>query len=91
MAGLKKMMGYLNMDDTKRYNNFVKMDHEMLEEMLNRPTSRIQKQNTNMRRALEPELKLAIRPKSKFLATGDSYVSLGYGFRVALKSQHYAV
>ena len=34
------------------------MDHDMFEEMVDRPTPRIQKQDTNMRRALEPGLKL---------------------------------
>ena len=70
-------MGYLDMDDTMRYNTFVRMDHDMLKEMVDRLTPRIQKQNTNMRRALYPGLKLAIT--LRFLATGDSYVSLGYG------------
>ena len=69
------------MDDTKRYNNFVRMDHDMFEEMVDKPTLWIQKQATNMRRALEPGLKLAI--KLRFLATGDSYLLLRYGFRVA--------
>ena len=60
MAALKTLMGYLDMDDTKKYNNFVRMDHDMLEAMVDRLTPRIQKQDTTMRRALEPGLKLAI-------------------------------
>ena len=40
-----------SMDDTKRYNNFVGMDYEMFEEMMDRLTPMNQKQDTNMRRA----------------------------------------
>ena len=66
----EKLMGYLDMDDTKRYNNFVRMDHDMFDEMVDRLTPRILKQDNSMRRALEPGLNLAIT--LRFLATGDS-------------------
>ena len=81
----KKMLGYPNMEDIKGYHKFVRMDHDMFEEMVERLIPRIQNQDTNMRRALEPGLKLAIT--LRFLATGDSYVPLGYGFRVALNTR----
>ena len=56
----EKLKGFPNMDDKKRYNNFVRMDHDMFEKMVDRLTPIIQKQGTNMRRALEPGLKLAM-------------------------------
>ena len=76
-------MANFEMDATKRYNNFVRMDHDMFKEMVDRLTPWIYKQDTNIRRALEPGFKLAIT--LRFLATGDScmYVLLGYGFKVA--------
>ena len=36
MAGLKKIMTNFEMDDTKRYNNFVRKDHDMFKEMVDR-------------------------------------------------------
>ncbi|XP_071510863.1 uncharacterized protein [Diadema antillarum] len=50
-------------------------------EHVERLTPRIQKKDTNLRRALEPGLKLAIA--LRYIASGDSYKSLSYGFRVA--------
>ncbi|XP_071479609.1 putative nuclease HARBI1 [Diadema antillarum] len=50
-------------------------------ELVERLTPRIQKKDTNLRRALEPGLKLAIA--LRYIASGDSYKSLSYGFRVA--------
>ena len=75
------MMGIFSIDDTKSYSNFVRMDHDMFEEMMGILTPRLQEQDTNKRRALETEFKLAIT-----LAICDSYMSLGYGFRVALNT-----
>ena len=37
------------MDDTKRYHNFVRMDHDMFEDMVDRLTPRIQKPDTKIR------------------------------------------
>ena len=52
----------------------------MFHELLQCLTPRLTKADTNFRRALEPGLKLAIT--LRFLATGNSYHSLAYAFRV---------
>ena len=58
---LTTTLGPPPMNDTKRYNAFFRMDHDVFEEMVGRRTPRIQKQDTNMKRALqEPGLNLAI-------------------------------
>ena len=49
--------------------------------LLNRLGERITKKDTWYRKALNPGLKLAIT--LRYLATGDSYHSLMYGFRVS--------
>ena len=48
---------------------------------MDRVGPRIEKQDTNFRKALEPGMKLAIT--LRFLATGNSYKSLMFQFRVA--------
>ena len=60
------------------------MEPQAFHELLTRIAPRITKQDTNYRKALEPGLKPAIT--SRFLATGDSYKTLQYGFRVAHNS-----
>ena len=60
--------------------NYMRMEPAMFHELVQRLTPRLTKQDTRLRRALEPGLKLAIT--LRFLATGDSYHSLSYAFRV---------
>ena len=57
------------------------MDPEMFSQMVEDLTPKLQKKTTNCRKPLSPGLKLAITVG--YLATGDSYKSLAYGFRVA--------
>lgn len=62
------------------FTGFIRMDPVMFHELLVRLTPRLTKQDTHMRRALEPGLKLAVT--LRFLATGNSYRSLAFTFRV---------
>ena len=62
------------------FTNYMRMEPAMFHELLERLTPRLSKQDTKFRRALHPGLKLAIT--LRFLATGDSYHSLSYAFRV---------
>jgi hypothetical protein len=56
------------------------MEPNMFHELLLRVAPRLTKRDTNYRRSLEPGLKLAIT--LQYMATGDSYHSLSYSFRV---------
>jgi len=62
------------------FRNYMRMEGAMFHELLDRVTPRITRQTTNFRRPLEPGLKLAIT--IRYMATGDSYKSLSYQFRV---------
>jgi hypothetical protein len=57
------------------------MTPEMFDELLQRLASKLQKSDTNWRKALDPELKLAVT--LRHIESGDKYASLSYDFRVA--------
>ena len=76
-----KLMKELKKEDTKAFRNFVRMDYETFHEILQRIEGRITKTPNNYRTPLSAGIKLAIT--MRYLATGDSYHSLMYGFRVA--------
>ncbi|XP_072177059.1 uncharacterized protein [Diadema setosum] len=71
----------LQREDEGRLRNFLRIDAAIFQEILEKIQGKIQRQNTFWRKALEPGLKLAIT--LRYLATGSSYQSLMYGFRVA--------
>ncbi|XP_071512151.1 putative nuclease HARBI1 [Diadema antillarum] len=74
-------MKELHAEDVSSFTNFMRMEPQVFNELLTRIAPRITKQDTNFRHSLEPGLKLAIT--LRFLATGNSYKTLQYGFRVA--------
>ena len=77
----EKLMGELLREHPAGFQNFMRVSPDMFQELVRRLAPRIEKNDTFMRKALEPGLKLAIT--LRYLASGDSYMSLQYGFRVA--------
>jgi hypothetical protein len=77
----EQLMVELAAEDQAAFKNFQRVDPEMFAELLDRIAPRIQRQNTNMRQALSPGLRLAVT--LRYLASGNSYMSLQYGFRIA--------
>ena len=77
----EQLMKELHAEDVPAFTNFMRMEPQAFHELLTRIAPRITKQDTNYRKSLEPGLKLAIT--LRFLATGNSYKTLQYGFRVA--------
>ena len=59
----------------------MRIEPDLFDEILARITPHIQKQDTFWRKAIEPSVKLAVT--LRFLASGCSYKSLSYHFRVA--------
>ena len=77
----ERLMVELRDEDIPAFKNFLRVEPAMFNELLNRLGERITKKDTWYRKALDPGLKLAIT--LCFLATGDSYHTLMYGFRVS--------
>ena len=78
-------MHELTTEDQTSFKNFLRVDPGIFMELLHRVGRRIEKHiDTFFRTALPPELKLAII--LRYLATGDSYKSLAYSFRVAFNT-----
>ncbi len=71
----------LEVEDPAGFQNFVRCEPAMFQEMVERLTLIISKQDTNYRKALDPGLKVSIT--LHYMATGDSSKSLQYGFKVA--------
>jgi hypothetical protein len=74
-------MAELVAEDPASYRNFTRIEPDMFQELLHVVGPRITKNHGWFRRPINPALKLAIA--LRYLATGDSYRSLMYGFRVA--------
>ncbi|XP_060858510.1 uncharacterized protein LOC132935891 [Metopolophium dirhodum] len=66
----------LAVEDPKSYFNFLRINEEMFNTLLEKVRLRIQKQDTMMRCALPPKLKLEVT--LRYLATGDSFKTLQY-------------
>ncbi len=75
-----QLMVELRREDPVAFKNFLRMDTEMFDEMLERLRPRITKQLTWMREPLDPGLKLAIT--LRHLASGAKYMDMRYGWRV---------
>ena len=74
-------MPRLHLDDPMAYRNFIQMLPELYQELEQRITAQFQRDRTLMRDPVSPGVKLAVT--LRHLATGDSYTTLQYGFRVA--------
>lgn len=75
------LMEELSTEAPDLYRNFTRIDKDLFNEIVERVTPYIQKKVTFWRKPIEPGLRVAIT--LRFLATGDSYKSLQYSFRVA--------
>lgn len=80
-GAFEKLMVELDQEDVASFANFVRFTPQAFNEVLQNIEALITKKDTFWRKALPPGLKLAIT--LRYLATGDSYQSLAYNFRVA--------
>jgi len=73
------MLEDLNREPSGKFINFCRMSAEDFEHLLNKVGPIIKKQDTNMRKAIPIQDRLAVT--LRFLATGDSFTSLSYLFK----------
>ena len=76
-----RLMEELRAEDIPSYTNYMRLPPELVDEVLQRIEHRIEKKTTFWRKPLSPGLRFAIT--LRYLASGDSYKSLQYDFRVA--------
>lgn len=76
-----QFMDNLKIDPLSGFRNFTRISSADFEFFVNTIGPKIKKIDTNFRRSVEVEIRLAIT--LRFLATGDSYVSLSYLFKVS--------
>ena len=74
-------MAELQSEDAAGFRNYFRMDPPMFQQILARIRARIETIPNNYRRHLPPGMRLAIT--IRYLASGESYHSLMYAFRVA--------
>lgn len=68
-------------DDDALFRNFTRMSKEDFQYLLEKISPMIKKYDTNFREAITPRVRLLVT--LRYLATGDSYPSLMYLFRIS--------
>ena len=75
------LMQELKNETPELFRNFTRTSGCLFDEIVEKVTPYIEKEETFFRKPLPPGLRVAIT--LRFLATGESYISLQYSFRVA--------
>lgn len=75
-----RLMPELRHEDPASFINYIRIQPQMFDELVQRITPRVTKRDTNYRKAIEPEMKIAIA--LRHLASGDNYSSMKFNFRV---------
>ena len=78
------LMSKLLLNDGSSFRNFVRLTKSDFEELLCLVAPKISKNNTNYRAAISPSIRLAVT--LRYLATGDSFTSLMYLFKLSKQS-----
>ncbi|XP_018360612.1 PREDICTED: uncharacterized protein LOC108759604 [Trachymyrmex cornetzi] len=68
-------------EDPRSFQNFTRMQEEVMEELLNLLIPYIEKKDTVMRKAISPRMRLSVT--LRYLATGNSFQDLAYSTRIA--------
>ena len=77
----ENLLWELHREDHRGFKTYIRITPAFFEEMVARVTPAVQKHDTRLRKALPVGLKLAVT--LRFLATGNTYTSLGFSFRTS--------
>lgn len=78
---MENQLAELLAEASGEFDNFLRMSSEDFEFLLTKISPLIEKQNTTCRESIPPKIRLAVT--LRFLATGDSYRSLHYLFKIS--------
>lgn len=79
-----QLLPELRVNDPDSYRNYLRMDDKLFQDILARIRPHIERQQTNLKKPLEPGLRLAMT--LRFLATGETYKSMALNFRTGHSS-----
>ena len=79
-----QLLPELQVTDTRAYQEFMRMDHAHFQEIVNNLTIRLCKQDTSMRECIKPSEMCCLT--IRYLATGESFRSLEFQFRMSRHS-----
>ena len=79
----------LKEEDSEGFKGYLRMDVDRFDELVHLLTPFLQKQDTNMRECIKPEEMCCIA--LRYLASGESFRSLEYQFRVSKKAISYII
>uniref|UniRef100_A0A3B3T7F3 Zgc:194221 n=1 Tax=Paramormyrops kingsleyae TaxID=1676925 RepID=A0A3B3T7F3_9TELE len=77
-----RLVQELRLDDD-RFQRYFRLDRDQFDNLLSKVGPQIARHDTNYRRAIEPAERLAI---CLFLATGDSYRTIAFSYRVGVST-----
>uniref|UniRef100_A0A8D8TUQ0 Nuclease HARBI1 n=1 Tax=Cacopsylla melanoneura TaxID=428564 RepID=A0A8D8TUQ0_9HEMI len=80
LGASNSLLKELAMEDKEGYRNHLRMSESKFDELLLKIENKIKKKDTFMREAILPKLKLQIT--LRYLATGDSFQTLAFTYRV---------
>jgi hypothetical protein len=74
----------LAVEDKKSFKNFTRMSTRTFDDLLAKVGPKICRQNTTFRECISPRTRLLLT--LRYLATGETFQSLHYGFRISVPS-----
>ena len=81
MSAYHNILQELRLQDEEHFRRYLRMNTDTFEFLINKTRHLLAKQNTRFRKAVSPEEQIAIT--LCFMATGESYSSIMYQFRVS--------
>lgn len=80
MGGSEQLLKEISIEDPDSYRNFMRLSYQKFQELLRLVELKLTKSETWMRSPISPKVKLEVT--LRYLATGDSFASLQYLYRL---------